>query len=119
VQARGVIEVPATGTALSAALEQSVAYATKQGQIALWDCSSRPYTLALYDERRRALRPLTDEQAAIILTRDAGVARQWRTWNARSGNQGSLILLDADRVSRVLNEPKEEPEDEEDVRGLP
>jgi hypothetical protein len=103
---------------LSAALEQAVAFARGQGQAALWDRSPRPYAIALYDEGKRRLRPLTDAEAAIILNRDPGIAREWRKWNGMTGNLGSLIILDEDRVRRVLREANEKTDENDDVIGL-
>jgi hypothetical protein len=115
---RSVIEVAATGTALSAALEQAVAYAREHQQLALWDRSSRPYAVALYDDESRRLRPLSDREAAILLNGDPDIAREWRKWNAMTGNQGSLIALSRERIHRVLEEAEGIAEEDDDVTGL-
>ena len=114
---RSVID-PGQESLESAALVQAVTFARKQGQLVLWDRSSRPYAIASYDEESKRLRALTDEEAGTILNQDAGIAREWRRFNGMTGNQGSLIVIDADRVSRVLKQTNEEPEDEGHMRGL-
>jgi hypothetical protein len=77
-----------------------------------------PTRLRSNDEGRQRLRPLTDEEAAIILNRDPRIAREWRKWNAMSGNQGSLIIIDGKRVQAVLKAATEEPGSDDDVMGL-
>ncbi len=61
----------------------------------------------LYEPDRQEVRPLTDEEAAIVLNRDPLIGREWRRWNAMSGNRGSLIVLDAERVKHVLQQAKD------------
>jgi hypothetical protein len=63
-------------------LEQAVTYAREHDQPALWDRSPRSYGVVLYDDATKKLRPLTDEEAAILLNRDPDIARGWRKWNA-------------------------------------
>jgi hypothetical protein len=50
----------------------------------------RSYGVALYDDATKKLRPLTDEEAAILLNRDPDIAREWRKWNAMTQNEGTL-----------------------------
>jgi hypothetical protein len=83
-------------------LQAAVTLAKENQQLAIWDLSSRPWAIALYHDDTKELRPLTDEQAAILLNRDPAVAREWRKWNAMNGNRGSLIVLDSKRVRRIL-----------------
>src|SRR6266516_3946084 len=54
----------------SAGLEQAVAFARTNGQVAIWDRGERPYTVGLYEPDRQEVRPLNDEEAAIVLNRD-------------------------------------------------
>ena len=63
------------------------------------------------------MQPLTDEEAARLLNRDALIRRAWRKWSAASRNRGSLIVLDAERAGRVLSEaPDDSREDGETSR---
>jgi hypothetical protein len=94
-------------------LEQAVAFAKENDQVALWDRSERPWSIAVYDAQAKQLHPLTDEEAATVLNRDQVIAREWRKWNAMTGNEGSLIVLDAERVRRVLSEVEDERDDDE------
>jgi hypothetical protein len=64
------------------------------------------------------LLPLSDEEAALVLNRDRLVRRQWCKWNAAAGNRGSLIIVDAERVKTLLKAATEEPEGDDEVRGL-
>jgi hypothetical protein len=93
-------------------LEQAVAFAKENDQVALWDRAGRLWSIAVYDEQAKRLHPLTDEEAATVLNRDAVIAREWRKWNAMTQNEGSLIVLDAERVRRVLNEVEDERGDD-------
>lgn len=104
--------------ALSAAREQAVVFAKENQQIAIWDRSSQPYAIALYEEQTKKLRPLTDEEAAILLNRDPGIAREWSKWHAMSQNNGSLIVLDTERALRILAEANDEPDEDDEVKGL-
>jgi hypothetical protein len=116
VKPRSVLDAP--GLPLeSAELEQAVAFARENGQLVLWDRSSRPYAVAVYEEERKRLRPLSDPDGAIILNRDPSFAREWLKWSGMTGNLGSLIILDEDRVRRVLREANEKT-GEDDVNGL-
>jgi hypothetical protein len=105
------------GPALSATLEQAVSFAREQGQLALWDRSPRPYAIALYDENRR-LRPLTDEEAATLLNRDSLIRKHWSKWNAMTGNEGSLVVIDTERALRILAAATEGPDSDDEVKGL-
>jgi hypothetical protein len=98
-------------------LEQAVAFARQQNQIALWDRSSRPYAIALYEEGSRRLHPLSDEDASTLL-RDPLIGREWRRWNAMAGNEGSLIILDTERALRVLAAATDKRDRDDEVRGL-
>jgi len=101
----------------SEALEQSIAFARQNQQIAVWDRGKRPYALGVYDSTTRRVHPLNDEQAGIILNRDPHIAREWRKWNRMTQNQGSLIVLSRERIQRVL-EGAGPDEDDHDVMGL-
>jgi hypothetical protein len=69
--------------------------------------------VATYDIDGRHLKPLTDEEAAKLLTRDEQIGREWRRWSAISQG-GSLIVFDLARVQRAL-----EPDPaSDDVEGL-
>jgi hypothetical protein len=116
VTARSVIEEAVSRSALSAALERAVNFAKENQQIAIWDRSPQPYAIALYEERTKELRPLTDEEAAIILNGDPSIAQEWSKWNAMSQNSGSLIVLDVERVRRMLK-PDEASDDEIEGRA--
>ena len=99
-------------------LEQAVRYAREHDQPALWDRSPRSYGVALYDDATKKLRPPTDEEAAILLNRDPDIAREWRKWNAMTQNEGTLIILDSERVQAVLEAANEEEEGDDEVMGL-
>jgi hypothetical protein len=118
VATRSVIEVAATGSALSVALEQSVAYAKEHDQLALWDRSSRSCAVAVYDDATKQLRALSDEESAMLLNRDPTIRRDWRRWNAMTGNQGTLIVIDAEHVRAVLEPGSEEQDGDDQVSGL-
>jgi hypothetical protein len=64
------------------------------------------------------VQPLTDEEVAILLNRDSGIRQAWRKWNAASKNRGSLIVLDAERVRRVLRQATEDSSEDDEIRGL-
>src|SRR5213078_2341067 len=83
-------------------LDRAARYALQNDQLVIWDCSVRPWAVATYNVASRQLQPLTDEEAANLLTRDAEVGRQWRKWSGMSQNHGSLIVLDVERVRKVL-----------------
>jgi hypothetical protein len=102
---------------VSSALAQSIAFARQNQQVAIWDRGKRPYALGVYDSRTRRVRPLTDEQAGIILNRDPLIRRYWKKWNAMTQNQGSLILINPERIQRVLEGTGGLDEDD-DVMGL-
>ena len=87
----------------SVGLERAVAFASENGQLAIWDRCERQWAIALYDQESRQLSPLSDEQSALLLNRDALIRREWRRWNAMTGNVGSLIILDAERARCSLN----------------
>jgi hypothetical protein len=97
----------------SSGLEQAVAFAEENNQVALWDRKERPWAIAVYDAQAKRLHPLSDEEAATVLNSDAVIAREWRKWNAMTQNEGSLIVIDAERVRRVLNEVEDERGDDE------
>jgi hypothetical protein len=97
-------------------LERAVALARSNEQIAIWDLAEeRPWAIALYEARTRQLLPLSDEEAATLINRDPMIRREWSRWNAMHQNHGSLIVLDVERVRKVL-EPDEVFDD--DVEGL-
>jgi hypothetical protein len=102
-----------------AALDGSLAQAAKEaranGQIVIWDQSVRDYAIALYDLEAQRLLPLADAQAGILINRDPLIRREWRKWNAMTGNRGSLVILDTERV-RIVLEPDEASDGE--VEGL-
>jgi hypothetical protein len=96
-------------------LEQAVALAKSNEQIAIWDLAERPWAIALYDARTKQLHPLTDEEAAIVINSDPLIRREWRRWNAMNGNRGSLIVLSGDRIQQALNEGRDAAEDNGDA----
>jgi hypothetical protein len=57
--------------------------------------------MATYDINRRHLKPLKDEEAAKLLTRDAQIGREWRRLSAMR-ESGGLIVLNPARVQRAL-----------------
>jgi hypothetical protein len=83
-------------------LEQAVAAAQENKQIAIWDRAERPWAIAVYDFRTTRLLALSDEDAATLLNRDPLIRTEWREWNAMTRNRGSLILLDGEHVRDVL-----------------
>jgi hypothetical protein len=86
------------------------AFAKANQQVAVWDRAERPWAIALYDSVTKKLRPLSDQEAARLLNSDPLIGREWRKWNAMTGNQGSLVVVDGERVRRILSEAHEEPE---------
>ena len=64
------------------------------------------------------MHPLADDEAAVLLNRDALIRGAWRKWNAASKNRGSLIVLDAERARRVLSEAIEDSNEDDEIRGL-
>jgi hypothetical protein len=110
--------VPSDERHRSSTLEQAIALARQNRQVAIWDRRKRSYALAVYDSTTRRVHPLTDEQAGIILNRDPRIAWEWRKWNGMTGNQGSLIVLSRERIQRVLEEAKGIAEEDDDVTGL-
>lgn len=99
----------------STGLEQAVAVARENGQVAIWDLAERPWAIALYDALTKQLTPLTDEQVGILLNRDPLIGREWHRWNAMSQNRGSLVVLDGDHVGRVLSEASQDPDDDDET----
>jgi len=97
---------------------RAIALARQNRQVAIWDRCKRPYALGVYDSRTKRVRPLTDEQAGIILNRDPCIAREWRKWNGMTQNQGSLIVVDGECVEAVLTATNEQPASDDDVMGL-
>ena len=95
-----------------------MSFAKKQGQLALWDRSPRPYAIALYEDENRRLRPLTDEEAAILVNRDSLIRKHWSKWNAMTSNNGSLVVLDAERALRILAEATDQPDEDDKMKGL-
>jgi hypothetical protein len=96
-------------------LADAVEHARANGQIAIWDRAVRDYAIALCDLEARRLLPLADGAVGVLLNRDRLIAREWRKWNAMTGNNGSLIVLDVERVRQVL-ESHEASDDE--IEGL-
>jgi hypothetical protein len=74
--------------------------------------------LLVYHEHTHQVQALTDEEAATLLNRDALIRQAWQKWNAASKNHGSLIVLDAQRVLRVLRTPTDGYKEDDDTRGL-
>jgi hypothetical protein len=99
-------------------LERAIALARQNQQVAIWDRCKRPYALGVYDSRTGRVLPLSDEQAGIMLNRDPHIAREWRKWNGMTQNQGSLIVVDRQRVRGVLRAANEVPASDDDVLGL-
>ena len=92
--------------------------AREHDQLVLWDRSPRSYAVAFYDDATKRLCPLSDAQAAILLTSDPTIGREWRRWSAMTGNRGSLIILDSERVQAVLEAVKEKTRGDDEVTGL-
>jgi hypothetical protein len=46
------------------------------------------------------------------------IRRAWLKWNAASKNRGNLIVLDAQRALRVLMEATDEPDEDDEMKGL-
>ena len=84
------------------ALVEAAKFARANGQLVAWDCSEQRYAIGVYHPETEQVQPLTDEEAAILLNRDPAIRRAWKKWNAASRNQGSLVVLDAEMVRRVL-----------------
>jgi hypothetical protein len=101
-----------------AALVRAAKLAQASGQLVAWDNSARDYAIALWNAQTQQVQPLTDEEAALLLNRDALIRRAWRKWNAASKNRGSLIVLDAERARRVLREATEDSNEDDEMRGL-
>lgn len=92
--------------------------ARAKGQLVAWDKLERDYAIALYLEQTHQLQPLSDEQTAILINGDPVISSAWRKWNAASGNRGSLIVLDSERAFRVLRAATNEPDDDNEMKGL-
>jgi hypothetical protein len=105
----------AQGALESEGLERAVELARQERQLVVWDLAERPWAIAVYQFRTKELHPLKDEEAAVVLNRDPMIRREWRRWNAMHQNHGSLIVLDVERVRKVL-----EPDEafDADVEGL-
>jgi hypothetical protein len=58
---------------------------------------------------------LTDEEAAYVLAKDAEIRREWTRWVGMSGQcrspmsdrRGSLVIVERDRVKRLLSARQE------------
>jgi hypothetical protein len=100
------------------ALADAAKLARASGQLVAWNNSECEYSIALYHEQTHQLQPLTDVQAAILLNRDSTIRRAWWKWNAASNNRGSLLVLDAERVLRVLAASRETNREDDEVDGL-
>jgi hypothetical protein len=83
-----------------------------------WACAEHDYAIGVYHEDAQRVQPLTDEEAAILLNRDPEIRRAWRNWNAASKNRGSLIVLDADRAIRILAAATNQPDNDDEMKGL-
>jgi hypothetical protein len=92
--------------------------AREKGRLVAWDNSERDYAIALYHERTHHVQPLTDEEAGILLNRDLEIRRAWRKWNAASKNRGSLVVLDPDRALRILAAATDNPDEDDEIKGL-
>ena len=87
----------------SFALERAIVVARENHQLAIWDLVANVPTLSASTTPKRDSASLSDEQAGIMLNRDPRIAREWKKWNLMTPNQGgSLILIDPERVQRVL-----------------
>ena len=93
----------------SSVLAQAAAVAKANHQIVIWDRAERPWAIAVYDIRTRQLHPLDDREAAIVLNRDPLIRNEWSKWNVMTGQQGSLIVLDAERARRALTRTTDDP----------
>jgi hypothetical protein len=93
-----------------------VARANQQNVI--WDRAQRPWAIALYDSATRELQPLSDEQASKLLNRDPVIRREWAKWNKMSRNEGSLIVLDTERALHILAAATDEPDEDDEMKGL-
>jgi hypothetical protein len=100
------------------ALLKAAKFAKANGQTVAWDASRRWYAIALFDHESKRLRPLTDEEAAILINRDPLIRRAWRKWNAASRNGGSLVVLDAERALRVLTASTDAGDEDDEIEGL-
>jgi hypothetical protein len=100
------------------ALIRAAKRASANGQLVAWDNSKREYAIALYHEQTHQLQPLTDEEAAILLNRDSLIRRAWRRWHAASKSGGSLIIIDGERIKGILESARDEPEDDDEMKGL-
>ncbi len=100
------------------ALLRAAEFARANGQTVAWDASRRWYAIALFDHDSKRLQPLADDEAAILINRDPLIRRAWRTWNAASRNHGSLLVLDAERARRLLAAATDEPDEDDELRGL-
>jgi hypothetical protein len=77
------------------------------------------YAIALYDRDPKRLQPLADKEAALLINRDPLIRKGWCKWNRASRNRGgSLIVLDSERALRILAATTEEPDGDDEVRGL-
>jgi hypothetical protein len=92
--------------------------ARANGQLVAWDNSERGYAIAVHHEQTDQVQVLTDEEAALLLNGDPLIRRAWRKWNAASKNRGSLIVLDTQRVFRVLRAATEGSDEDDEMRGL-
>jgi hypothetical protein len=116
--ARSVFDV-STDDTRNAALIRAAKFAKENGQLVAWDNSEREYAIGLYHEETDQVHPLEDDEAAMLLNRDAEIRRAWQKWNTASRNRGSLVVLDAERALRVLAAPTDEPDGEDDeITGL-
>ena len=116
--AGSAFDVQPDDSAPDPALLRAAAFARANGQSVAWDASRRWYAIALYDHDSSQLHPLTDEEAAILINCDPLIRRAWRNWNAASRNHGSLLVLDAERARRVLAAATDDPDQDDEVRGL-
>jgi hypothetical protein len=99
-------------------LIRAAKFARANGQLVAWDNRERNYAMALYHEQTQQVQPLSDEEAAILLNRDAQIRRAWRNWNGASKNRGSLIVLDAERALGILAAATDEPDQDDEMKGL-
>jgi hypothetical protein len=104
-------DVPVDDGDASSALEQAATVAKRNHQIVIWGRAERPCAIAVCNIRTKQLHPL-DDGTATVLNRDPLIRREWRRWNAMTRNQGSLIVLDTERVVRILAAATDEPDED-------
>jgi hypothetical protein len=46
------------------------------------------------------------------------IRKEWKKWNAASKNRRRLIILDSQRARRVLRAATDEPDEDNEMKGL-